>query len=176
MINCPPTCTETRVDGAVVTLVAQVIAGGGAFQGWGGACAGLGTEQSCEVKMDRNQSVSARFDGIATPLQPAASAWRSILDAPGARGTVRVGTQSFAAESGERLLELPPAEETIVEAVVASPRAGTWRFEAQDAGAIEPGSLRVIAGDALSVGPSAIAFRIGRDARVVFAFRTRARP
>ena len=76
----------------------------------------------------------------------------TILDAPGARGTVRVGTQSFAVESGERLLELPPAEETIVEAVVASPRAGTWRFEAQDAGTIEPGSLRVIAGDALSVG------------------------
>lgn len=176
LINCPPTCTETRVDGAVVTLLAQTVAGGGAFQGWGGACAAMGTEQSCEVKMDRHQAVSARFDGISVPVRPAGSAWRSILDAPGARGTVRVGAQSFAVEPGERLFEHPPAEETVVEALVTAGRGGTWRFEAADAGAVEPGSLRVIAGEALSIGPASIAFRIGRDARVVFAYRTRSRP
>ncbi|MET0551975.1 MAG: PKD domain-containing protein [Vicinamibacteria bacterium] len=176
VINCPPTCTETRVDGAVVTLVAQVIAGGGAFQGWSGACAQLGTEQSCEVKMDRNQSVGARFDGIVTPLRPAASAWRSVLDAPGARGTVAAGTLSFAAGPGERIFELPGSEETVVTAVVEGAHGGTWRFEAQDADAVEPGSLRVIAGEALSVGTSSIAFRLGREARLAFAFRTRGRP
>ena len=102
--------------------------------------------------------------------------WRSVLDAPGARGTVRVGARSIAVEPGERVLDLPAAAETLVEAVVTGPRGGTWRFEAADADAVEPGSLRVIAGDALSVGPASIAFRTGRESRVVFAFRTRARP
>jgi PKD repeat protein len=173
LINCPGVCSETRVDGALITLVAQITTGGN-FQGWEGPCA-VDDLQNCKVTMTQNRAVKAKFGGVI-PLTTPAVAWRTVLDAPGARGTVRTGTQAFAVEPGLRLLELPAAGETIVEAVVAGGRAGTWRFEAADAGAVEPGSLRVIAGDALSVGPASVAFRVGPDTRVVFAFRTRARP
>jgi len=174
LINCPGVCSETRVDGAVITLLAQITTGG-AFQGWEGPCTSDATPETCQVTMTQNRAVKAKFGGVI-PLTTPAVAWRTVLDAPGARGTVRTGALAFAVEPGERLLELPAAAETIVEAVVAGGRTGTWRFEATDAGAVEPGSLRVIAGDALSIGPASIAFRIGRDTRVVFAFRARARP
>jgi hypothetical protein len=172
-INCPGVCSETRVDGAVITLVAQITTGGN-FQGWEGPCV-VDDLQNCAVTMTQNRAVKAKFGGVI-PLTTRAAPWRSVLDAPGARATVRVGTRSIAVAPGERMLELPPGEETTVEAVATSPRDGTWRFEASDAGAVEPGSLRVIAGDALSVGPASIAFRVGRETRVVFAFRTRTSP
>jgi hypothetical protein len=170
-INCPGVCTETRVDGAVITLVAQITTGG-AFQGWDGPCTSDATPEVCTVTMTQHRAVRARFGGVI-PLTTPDVAWRSTLDAPGARGTVRVGTQVVAVEPGERLLALPSAGETVVEAAVAGGRRGTWRFEATD---IEPGSLRVIAGEALAVGASSVAFRVGPDARVAFAYRPRSRP
>jgi PKD repeat protein len=173
-INCPGVCSETRVDGAVITLLGQITTGG-AFQGWEGPCVSDATPETCKVTMSQNRAVVAKFGGII-PLTTPAVRWRSVLDAPGARGTLRAGSQTIAVEPGERLLELPGAEETVIEASVTGPRGGTWRFEAADEGAVEPGSLRVIAGEALSVGPASIAFRTGRETRVVFAFRTRARP
>lgn len=172
-INCPGTCSETRVDGAVVTLVAQLVPGGGGFLGWDGACASQGTEMTCQVTMTQNRSVSARFGGVIPVTAPAP--WRTFLEAPGARGVVHSGGQSFEVGPGPRVLELPAAEETLVTAAVTGGRAGTWRFEAVDAAAVEPGSLRVVSGEVVSVGPSGVTFRAGPGARLSFAYRRRAR-
>lgn len=174
-INCPGTCSETQVDGTVVNLVATPVLGGGGFQSWDGDCASQGAEQTCAVTLNRNRAVGARFGGVIPIARPEAR-WRSTLAAAGARGVVSSGTRSVSTGAGERLVDLPGADETIVTAVVEGGRAGTWRFEAQEPDALEPGSLRVLSGEALSVGPSSVAFRVGPGTRVVFAYRARALP
>jgi hypothetical protein len=56
-INCGADCTEMYNHGTVVTLTATPTAGS-IFDGWSGACAGLG---ACIVTMDAARSVTATF-------------------------------------------------------------------------------------------------------------------
>jgi len=101
--------------------------------------------------------------------------WTGSLDIDGGRGQVvvdgaagvfqeRVGRHSLVTGSGIHRIEA-----TLVS---GAGRPGIWRFEL--AGSFEPGSLRPIAGDVLSITPQAIDFRLsGRTGeRVVFGFRT----
>ncbi len=57
--------------------------------------------------------------------------------------------------------------------VTADGRPGTWRFDLSSGG--EPGTLRVVAGQASLVTPSSIVFRLSGKSgeRIVFAFRLR---
>jgi hypothetical protein len=60
--------------------------------------------------------------------------------------------------------------------VEAHGRPGTWRFELEPGGEalVRSGSLRVVAGSVVEVGPRAVTFRLqGRAGeRVVFTFRS----
>ncbi|WP_161816021.1 S8 family serine peptidase [Steroidobacter agaridevorans] len=62
-ISCGPTCSASFDPGSLVTLSAAADAQS-VFEGWSGACTGLGN--SCSVTMDRAQSVTAAFR-LATP-------------------------------------------------------------------------------------------------------------
>ena len=104
-----------------------------------------------------------------TPIQ-----WVSQLDVPDASGQVVLNGRSATFVSTGRLVSHGRAgpRENRVEGllVTAAGRPGTWRFEL---GGVEPGSLRVIAGDVVSAAADAIVFRVkGRAGeRVVFTFR-----
>jgi hypothetical protein len=58
-IDCGSTCSDSFADGTVVTLTATP-ASGGAFSGWGGACAAA-TGNKCTLTMNAAKSVSATF-------------------------------------------------------------------------------------------------------------------
>ncbi len=101
--------------------------------------------------------------------------WVSQLEVPGGRGQVVLnGSQALFPSAGRAVLPVRvPSGENRVEATVvqAQGRPGLWRFELGLS--VEPGSLRVIAGEAALVTADAIGFRFkGRPGeRVVFTFR-----
>ena len=47
-----------------------------------------------------------------------------------------------------------------------------WRFQTADA-RVEPGTLHVLSGDVVELGPAAVAFRLRAGERAAFAFSTR---
>src|SRR6266498_3777206 len=57
---CQANCTWTFDPGQRITLTA--VDQGLDFLGWGGDCAARGTNPTCTLTMDRNRSVSVRFD------------------------------------------------------------------------------------------------------------------
>ena len=80
-IACPPGCTIGWDPGTTVNLEAEPAAGA-RFDGWGGACSGLG---ACAVTVDAAKSVTARF--VSTIALRVVLAVRG-----GAAGTVRSST------------------------------------------------------------------------------------
>jgi len=59
-IECPGTCQASFTSGVVVTLeVLPLVGGGNFFDGWSGACTGLGA--TCQVTMSGARSVTATF-------------------------------------------------------------------------------------------------------------------
>jgi hypothetical protein len=98
--------------------------------------------------------------------------WISVLDAPGALGQVVVnGTQvsypGFGRSHGVADLSssrLPGQSEIRVEAqVVAADGPGTWEFSFrthEGRGVIQPGSLRVIAGEVVALTQDGVVFRV----------------
>ena len=115
-------------------------------------------------------SSSARAPGGDAP----ALVWTSELAVAGGRGQV-IANGGDVVFPGPGLTELAlpvRSGRNSVEAVlVESDGPGTWRFTLAS-GAIRPGSLRVVAGEAVAVGPETVAFRLrGRPGeRAVFAF------
>jgi len=106
-------------------------------------------------------------------------AWTSELALGGGRGQVIAnGAEVVFPGPGRTELALPArAGRNNVEAVLVEGEGpGTWRFTLAS-GAIRPGSLRVVAGDAVVVGPETVAFRLrGRPGeRLVFAFEATGR-
>ncbi len=62
-INCGADCTESFLQGSVVTLTATPAGGSTFFPGWsGGGCSGTGT---CAVTMSAAQTVNAQFSLVA---------------------------------------------------------------------------------------------------------------
>jgi hypothetical protein len=103
--------------------------------------------------------------------------WTSELTVPDGQGQV-VGNERQVLFSGsgrdELRLTARPGRNRVEGVLVSSPRdaeGGLWRFTLASGG-VRPGSLRVLAGDAVAIGPGMIAFRVrGRPGeRVVFAF------
>jgi len=71
------------------------------------------------------------------------------------------------ARSGDNLVEAQLLE--------SRDKRGTWRFEAQDAAAVEPGSLRVLRGTVALVTPTGVVFSLAgqRGEEVAFSYRSR---
>jgi kexin len=63
-IDCSTTCDQRFENGTAVTLVAQADPGS-TFEGWGGACAGVG---NCVVNMTADTNVTAEFSEPTDPL------------------------------------------------------------------------------------------------------------
>jgi cell division septation protein DedD len=115
----------------------------------------------------------------ADALRADAGSWLSELQVPAARGQVVVdgaqavfpsaGTESFATPLGPGTHRF---EATLVDGTARGAASGTWRFDLQ-ALRVAPGSLRVVAGEAVQVGADAVVFRLRgrRGERVVFSFQ-----
>src|SRR5207253_8189589 len=74
-IDCGATCSASFNAGTPVILTATPVSGW-VFQGWGGACSGIGT---CSLTMNADQSVSASFSPATYTLSV------SVVGGPGGR-------------------------------------------------------------------------------------------
>jgi hypothetical protein len=105
--------------------------------------------------------------------------WSSQLEAAGSAGRVSLNGSLLASGPGKQQgVAQAKRDENRVdgEVVQGGSRPGLWRFELSEG--VAPGSVRVLAGDALEVSDSAIVFRVGGTTgeRVSFAFAARLRP
>jgi hypothetical protein len=170
---------EGFVTGAALSPL--LVAGGVAVVVGGAAAlvAGRGGEESPPTPPTTTAAIT--FPG-ATPSGPAATgAWASTLSVPDGCGQVVVddaqavfpgpGTEAFSAPARASAHRF---EATLVG---GGSRPGTWRFDLVALG-VAPGTLRVVAGEAVLAGPSSIAFRLRGEPgeRVVFTFETAPEP
>ena len=182
-INCGTLCLGTSASypsGTTVVLTANPDPLS-SFKNWGGACSGGGS--TCTVVMDANKSVTASFSllGVLTSAPPAAVRsldWTIHLDVPGAVGQVVLNGHAVRVARGQSQAAAAGREgDNAIEAQLVEARdgPGTWRFEAQEGEAIEPGSLRVVRGEVALVTPSAVVFRMKgeRSEEVAFSYRLR---
>ena len=185
-INCGLLCSGASasfLSGTVVTLTAQsgLLA---SFQGWSGDCTGTG---ACVVTMTANRSVTANFGLFSVdPGDKGHGAdvdiglMRSVLRSPGAQGEVTLNGRTVLVTRegiGQVGVRAQPGDNLVEAWVREASGPGTWRFEL-DPAAIEPGSLRALAGEPLAVAPNSVTFRLkGRAGeRVSFALRVRGAP
>jgi len=180
-------CTTTYPNGVQVTLTAAPLPGN--FVNWAGACAGsLGN--TCTFPMDADKTANADFQ-ILTAGKPAAGrvpdpgpsgpslSWQSLLEARGAQGQVLFNGQqsAFAAPGISQLSSVARAGENRVDArLQTGGDPGTWRFDLRTKDALEPGSLRVLEGEAVLVLPDAIVFRLSGRAGEQLSFTFRLKP
>jgi hypothetical protein len=105
-------------------------------------------------------------------------AWASELNLEGGSGQVVVNGESAAfagrGRSAGAALGRRGVNRVEAQVVEAAGTPGTWRFELDTTGSLQPGTIRVIAGEIALVTESAVVFRLkGRPGeRVVFSFRT----
>jgi PKD repeat protein len=170
------TCTVPFTLGATATLVPT--GSGGLVAFWSGDCAGTPDNGNCTLPMTANRSATATF-AIPTVTDAArtGSTVVSRLEAAGARLSAALndvplpppppGASSWTVE--------PRTGDNRLEAQVQAGGAGTWRLELTGVRGLEPGTLRVLAGEVVSVGPDAVVFRLkGRAGeRVSLAFTVR---
>jgi hypothetical protein len=97
------------------------------------------------------------------------------------RGEIVMGSQHFGIDSAApiELHARGESGENAVEAVLstASGRGGIWRFDFRGSRTLEAGTIVVEAGEAVSLDPRAVVFRVRGEAgeRIRFRFRTRER-
>jgi hypothetical protein len=151
------------------------------FQGWGGQCSGKNT--TCTLLMNKNKNVTVNFGLVATSkseptVAPYSLGWTMQLDVPNAVGQVVFNGQAVQITHGaSQAAAIARGGDNLVEAQLVESRdkAGTWRFEAQDAESLEPGSLRVLRGAVALVTPTSVVFRLTgqRGEEVAFTYRPR---
>ena len=98
------------------------------------------------------------------------------LDVPDGVGQVAFNGQAVQVTRGaSQAVATARGGDNVVEAQLLESREqpGTWRFEARDAEAIEPGSLRVVRGEVALVTPNAVVFRMQGRRREEIAFTYR---
>ena len=120
---------------------------------------------------------SARLGSSAHPAPTRRVGFSSQLDMPGASGQIVVNgsTAVFASAGRSTATAVGRRGENRIEAqLVQGAGAGQWRFELGSTASLEPGSLRVVAGNVALVTGDAVVFRLsGRPGeRIVFTFRT----
>jgi hypothetical protein len=124
------------------------------------------------VRVRRRQASCAAQSSSSS--EGAALVWTSELALPGGRGQLIANQADVVFPgAGRSDLALPkrPGQNRLEAVLVEGGAPGAWRFTLA-AGAIRAGSLRVLAGEAVAVGPESVVFRLrGRSGeRVVFAF------
>lgn len=181
--SAPPpgnTCVTTWASGAALTL--RPIATLGFFQFWGGDCAGTATVQGsndCLLTMSQNHTATALFDNpAAAPTTSRSGTLLSRLEAPSTHGQVLLNGIALAPEAAgvtQWTVATKEGENRVEASFGGDGRAGTWRFELAALPSLAPGSLRVLAGEAVLVSGDAIVFRVSGRAgdRVSFAFDAR---
>jgi hypothetical protein len=135
----------------------------------------------CGRVTDAQVRVKRKGEGCGAGAAPEPSAptvvWTSELTVPDGQGQV-VGNERQVVFPGsgrdELRLAARPGRNRIEAVLVSGGRdgeGGLWRFTLASGG-VRPGSLRVLVGDAVAIGPGMVAFRVrGRPGeRVVFAF------
>jgi hypothetical protein len=128
-------------------------------------------EDTAEVNLDIDcfigaAGVSTTSLGLTSDLRLAGGSGRVVING---RGSLPAGAGPWRASVGLQ------AGENLVEALVVEGRgrSGSWRFEL--GGGIEPGSLRVDAGEVTLVTENAVVFRVNGRAGERLAFRFHAR-
>jgi hypothetical protein len=124
----------------------------------------------------RGSNCQAAPGAVAPGGEPPGLVWTSELAVAGGRGQVIANGADvvFPGTGRSDMSLLARAGRNSIEAVlVDGDGPGTWRFTLAS-GSIRPGSLRVIAGEAVAVGPETLAFRLrGRPGeRAAFAFES----
>jgi len=118
--------------------------------------------------------------GFAPPggiLSRDVTPWSSDLAVDGGRLQVVVNgsATSFPARGRAYGVASLVEGENRVEAVLveSAGRAGLWRFDLMSSQAVVPGSLRVIAGDVVSIASNSVTFRLRGESgeRIVFTFQ-----
>ena len=157
----PPTgntCTLNYTPGTTLTL--SPFAETGSFLFWGGDCAASG---ACTLVMSSNRSATATF-GVATvnDALAARSTVVSRLEAVGARLAASLNGVPLAPPApGQSLWTIEPrAGDNRLEAQAADGAVGTWRVDLAGVRGLTRGTLRVLAGEVVSVGPDAVVFRL----------------
>jgi PKD repeat protein len=171
--NPPNVCVEDYTPGTTVTL--RPVDETGDHLAWGGDCAAVAPGSSCVLAMTQNRTVTALFGFGVTA--PGTSTLVSRLEAPSGRAEATLNGSSLGAiTEGMRSLTLsvPSGENRLEGALVAGAR-GTWTLDLSGIAELERGSLRVLTGDALAVGPDTVVFRLSGRAneRVGVAFTKR---
>lgn len=182
-LSCGTLCvsaTATYPSGTTVVLTATADPLS-AFQGWGGQCSGK--IPTCTLLMDSNKNVIVNFDLLATsksepPVAGHSLDWTMQLDVPDGVGQVAFNGQAVQVTRGvSQAAATASGGDNLVEAqlVESRDRPGTWRFEAHEAEAIEPGSLRVLRGAVALATPTALVFRLTgqRGEEIAFSYRLR---
>lgn len=140
--------------------------------------AGGGHGQCANVNIEVQQSGAFTIQSSETTAPARRLGWVSQLDVAGGAGQVIVNGQavSYAGRGRSAAVALGRRGENRVEATVvqAAGQPGTWRFELGATPSLEPGSLRIVAGEVELVTADALVFRLsGKPGeRVVFTFRT----
>jgi hypothetical protein len=173
-------CNETRVyrlTGVSATVVTTLPPASRTFPAT--VCVASGsTHRQCvlwRIVVNENTGLSV------TPAEVTAAsrrvAWASELDLEGGSGQVLVNSESVAfagrGRSAGAALGRRGVNRVEAQVVEAAGTPGTWRFELDTTGSLQPGTIRVIAGEVALVTESAIVFRLKgrRGERVVFSFR-----
>ena len=185
-IDCPGACSHAYASSAPPVRLMAVPTAPSCFNSWLGDCAPQNPVPQCELTPNADHATTAIFNAVcisATGRAAGAGAasldWASDLQSRDAAGRVfGNGSDAGVALAGVTRLAIPKrAGVSRVEAQlqVGADRGGTWRFELLDRGTLEPGSLRLLEGEAVQVTDEAIVFRIaGRvGERVAFTFRTK---
>jgi hypothetical protein len=172
--------TATYPSGTTVVLTATADPLS-TFQGWGGQCSGK--NPTCTLLMNANKNVTVNFNLLATSKsEPTVAAyslgWTIQLDVPDAVGQVAFNGQAVQVTRGvSQATATARGGDNLVEAQLVESRdkPGTWRFEAQEAEGIEPGSLRVLRGAVALVTPTAVVFRLTGQGgeEIAFSYRVR---
>ena len=103
------------------------------------------------------------------------AAWSAELSPENARLQLVVNAESpiflsYGTASGTaRLVE---GENRVDAVLVEAARPGRWRFELRETDAVQPGSLRVLSGEVLQLGPTSVVFRLRGTPgeRIAFTF------
>jgi hypothetical protein len=191
-----PTSSQTVFNtysaGTNLTLTAIKIPGT-EFITWGGDCGSVGTTTSspstCNLVLPPGGATVTVFFNNTPPISLTAAppssdegsqvavAWRHQLDVPGATGQVVLnGATTVASGPGLNSARAAGrAGENRIEGrlTAAAGRAGTWRFELGGTMRLEPGSIRLLAGEPVVVTGDAVVFRLrGQPGEhVMFTFR-----
>jgi hypothetical protein len=170
----PPgtTCIADYTPGTTITL--RPVDETGDHLAWSGDCSAVAPGASCVLSMTVDRSVGALF-GFAT-LAPGAATLVSRFDAPAARVQATLNGAQLAIATGVQTLAVPAVEgENRIEAHLVDAAKGTWTLDLSGIGGLERGSVRVLAGNAVSVGPDSAVFRLSGRAgeRIGLAFTKR---